>query len=148
YFSRRCCRKVSAERSRIEFTALTLLLESNSSQLWRQPFALDIFSSKNIIVRQILERPDHGGSGVFFQLIVSVGRRILSKVVHPLSRLRSGLTGTLVLLLSAFALTACIVTADQSVERNPKDPRAQDIAAQINNLDIQPRQVADSRASG
>src|ERR1700692_3993880 len=67
YFSRRCCRKVSAERSRIEFTALTLLLESNSSQLWRQPFALDIFSSKNIIVRQILERPDHGGSGVFFQ---------------------------------------------------------------------------------
>ena len=29
-FSRRCCRKVSAERSRIEFTTLTLLLESNS----------------------------------------------------------------------------------------------------------------------
>jgi len=72
----------------------------------------------------------------------------LSKVVHPLSRLRSGLAGTLVLFLSAFALTACIVTADQSVERNPKDPRAQDIAEKINNLDIQPRQVADSGASG
>jgi general secretion pathway protein D len=76
------------------------------------------------------------------------GRRILSKVVHPLSRLRSGLAGTLVLFLSAFALTACIVTADQSVERNPRDPRAQDIAEKINNLDIQPRQVADSGASG
>ena len=72
----------------------------------------------------------------------------MSKVVHPLSRLRSGLAGTLVLFLSAFALTACIVTADQSVERNPKDPRAQDIAEKINNLDIQPRQVADSGASG
>jgi hypothetical protein len=33
YFSRRCCRKVSAERSRIEFTTLTLLLESDSSRL-------------------------------------------------------------------------------------------------------------------
>ena len=72
----------------------------------------------------------------------------MSKVVHPLSRLRSGLAGTLVLFLSAFALTACIVTADQSVERNPKDPRAQDILEKINGLDIQPRQVADSGADG
>ncbi len=72
----------------------------------------------------------------------------MSKVVHPLSRLRSGLAGTLVLFLSAFALTACIVTADQSVERNPRDPRAQDIAEKINNLDIQPRQVADTGAGG
>jgi general secretion pathway protein D len=65
-------------------------------------------------------------------------------VVHPLSRQRSGLAGALVLFLSAFALTACIVTADQSVERNPKDPRAQDIAEKINSLDIQPRQVTDA----
>jgi general secretion pathway protein D len=72
----------------------------------------------------------------------------LSKVVHPLSRLRSGLAGTLVLFLSAFALTACIVTADQSVERNPRDPRAQDIAEKINNLDIQPRQLTDAGAGG
>jgi general secretion pathway protein D len=72
----------------------------------------------------------------------------LSKVVHPLSRLRSGLAGTLVLFLSAFALTACIVTADQSVERNPKDPRAQDIAEKINGLDIAPRQVTDTGAGG
>jgi general secretion pathway protein D len=72
----------------------------------------------------------------------------LSKVVHPLARLRSGLAGTLVLFLSAFALTACIVTADQSVERNPKDPRAQDILEKINGLDIQPRQVTDAGASG
>ncbi len=50
--------------------------------------------------------------------------------------------------MSAFALTACIVTADQSVERNPRDPRAQDIAEKINNLDIQPRQVTDAGSSG
>ncbi len=50
--------------------------------------------------------------------------------------------------MSAFALTACIVTADQSVERNPKDPRAQDILEKINGLDIQPRQVTDAGAGG
>jgi general secretion pathway protein D len=72
----------------------------------------------------------------------------LFKVVHPLARRRSGLTGTLVLLLSAFALTACIVTADQSVESNPKDPRAQDIADKIRSLDLQPRQTADVGSSG
>ena len=67
YFSRRCCRKVSADRSRIEFPPLTLLLEYNSSHVYRAAFALDLFSSKNIIVAQIFERPGHGGSGVFFQ---------------------------------------------------------------------------------
>lgn len=70
------------------------------------------------------------------------------KVVHPLSRLRSGLAGTLVLFLSAFALTACIVTADQSVESNPKDPRARDIADKIGSIDLLPRQTADTEASG
>src|SRR6201995_3138198 len=84
----------------------------------------------------------------FSSSIKAFGRRLLSKVVHPLARLRSGLTGALVLFLSAFALTACIVTADQSVERNPKDPRAQDILEKINGLDIQPRQVADAGAGG
>lgn len=69
-------------------------------------------------------------------------------MVHPLSRLRSGLAGALVLFLSAFALTACIVTADQSVERSPKDPRSQDILEKINGLDIQPRQVTDAGAGG
>ena len=53
------------------------------------------------------------------------------KVVHPLSRLRSGLTGTLVLSLSGFLLTACILTADQSIEGNPNDPRAQDHRRQV-----------------
>jgi general secretion pathway protein D len=67
----------------------------------------------------------------------------LSKVVHPPLRLRSGLTGALVLFLSAFLLTACIVTADQSVEGNPKDPRAQDIVDKIRSLDLLPRQTAD-----
>jgi general secretion pathway protein D len=72
----------------------------------------------------------------------------LFKVVHPLARLRSGLTGTLILFLCAFLLTACILTADQSIEGNPKDPRVQDIADKIRGLDLQPRQTADVGSSG
>ena len=72
----------------------------------------------------------------------------MSKVAPPLSRLRSGLTGTLVLFLSAFALTACIVTADQSIEGNPKDPRAQDVADRIRSIDLLPRQTAEIEAGG
>ena len=88
------------------------------------------------------------GPGGFFKFNLSFGRRILFKVVHPLSRLRSGLTGTLALTLSAFTLTACIVTADQSVEGNPKDPRAQDIADKIKSIDLLPRQTAETGAGG
>ncbi|MEA2898084.1 MAG: ral secretion pathway protein, partial [Bradyrhizobium sp.] len=66
------------------------------------------------------------------------------KVVHPLWRLRSGLTGTLVLFLSSILLTACIVTADQSIESNPKDPRAQDLADRIRSIDLLPRQTTDT----
>ncbi len=69
------------------------------------------------------------------------------KVVHPLWRLRSGLTGTLVLFLSSILLTACIVTADQSVESNPKDPRAQDVVDRIRSLDLLPRQTTDAGAN-
>jgi general secretion pathway protein D len=72
----------------------------------------------------------------------------LFKVVHPLARLRSGLTGTLILFLCCFLLTACILTADQSIEGNPKDPRVQDIADKIRGLDLQPRQTADVGSSG
>jgi general secretion pathway protein D len=68
----------------------------------------------------------------------------LLKVVHPLWRLRSGLTGTLVLFLSSILLTACIVTADQSIESNPKDPRAQDLADRIRSIDLLPRQTTDT----
>src|SRR5882762_5383658 len=89
-----------------------------------------------------------GDRALIFQLNCSVGRRILFKVVHPLSRLRSGLTGTLVLFLSAFALTACIVTADQSIESNPKDPRAQDIADKLRSIDLLPRETADTEVTG
>jgi general secretion pathway protein D len=71
----------------------------------------------------------------------------LSRVVHPLSRLRSAI-GTLVLFLSSFLLTACILTADQSIEANPKDPRPQDIADKLRSLDLQPRQTADTGATG
>ncbi|WP_354115000.1 type II secretion system secretin GspD [Bradyrhizobium sp. LA7.1] len=49
---------------------------------------------------------------------------------------------------SAFLLAACIVTADQSIEADPKDPRAQDIADKISALDLQPRQPADAGAGG
>lgn len=78
----------------------------------------------------------------------SVGRRIVFDVVQPLLRRRSALTATLLLLSSAFLLTACIVTADQSVESDPKDPRAQDLVDKIRALDLQPRQPADAGASG
>src|SRR5882757_753207 len=61
YFSRRCCRKLSAERSRIAFTALTLLLECNSFYGHGRSFTLDLFLSKNIIVAQIIARPNQGG---------------------------------------------------------------------------------------
>ena len=77
-----------------------------------------------------------------------VGRRILFDVVQPLLRRRSALTGTLLLLSSAFLLTACIVTADQSIEADPKDPRAQDLVDKIRSLDLQPRQPADAGATG
>ncbi|GLR85436.1 type II secretion system protein GspD [Bradyrhizobium iriomotense] len=70
------------------------------------------------------------------------------KVVQPLSRLRSALPGTFILLSSAFLLTACIVTADQSIEGSPKDPRAQDIADKIRSLDLEPRQTTDAGAGG
>ncbi|MEA2892480.1 MAG: ral secretion pathway protein [Bradyrhizobium sp.] len=48
--------------------------------------------------------------------------------------------------MSSILLTACIVTADQSVESNPKDPRAQDISDRIRSLDLLPRQTADTGA--
>src|SRR5471030_1811271 len=88
------------------------------------------------------------GIGRDFPVHRSFGRRILFKVVHPLSRLRSGLTGTLVLFLSGFLLTACILTADQSIEGNPSDPRAQDIADKIRSMDLLPRQTADVGNTG
>jgi general secretion pathway protein D len=68
----------------------------------------------------------------------------LSKVVDPLPRPRSVFIAALAPLLSALLLSACIVTADQSVESNPKDPRAQDIADKIKSIDLLPRQTTDS----
>ena len=51
-------------------------------------------------------------------------------------------------MFSAFLLGACIVTADQSIEGNPKDPRPQDIADKIRALDLLPRQTAETGGSG
>lgn len=73
---------------------------------------------------------------------------MFKKVVHPLSRLRSPLIGTLVISLSGFFLSACILTADQSVEGNPKDPRAQDIVDKIRSIDLQPHQTTDVGNAG
>jgi general secretion pathway protein D len=72
----------------------------------------------------------------------------LFKVDHPLSRLRSGFAGTIILCLSAFALTACIVTADQSIEANPEDPRAQDFVDKVRSIDLTPRETVDTGATG
>ena len=72
----------------------------------------------------------------------------MSKVVHPLSRLRSGLTGALVLFLSSFLLTDCILTADQSIEGNPRDPRAQDVADRVRSIDLLPRQTTEVANTG
>jgi general secretion pathway protein D len=49
--------------------------------------------------------------------------------------------------LSSILLTACIVTADQSVESNPKDPRAQDISDRVRSMDLLPRQTTDAGAT-
>ncbi|MDA9404109.1 general secretion pathway protein GspD [Bradyrhizobium sp. CCBAU 45389] len=83
-----------------------------------------------------------------FSALRSGSRHISFKLLQSLSRLRSALPGMLILLSSAFLLGACIVTADQSIEADPKDPRAQDIADKIRSLDLQPRQAADAGASG
>ena len=40
------------------------------------------------------------------------------------------------------------MTADQSIEGNPKDPRAQDIADRIRSIDLQPRQATEVPNSG
>ncbi|TPQ36259.1 type II secretion system protein GspD [Bradyrhizobium guangdongense] len=79
---------------------------------------------------------------------LAVGRRILFKVVQPLSRLRTALPGTFLLLSSAFLLTACIVTADRNIEADARDPRARDLTDKIQSLDLQPRQPLDAGSGG
>ena len=83
-----------------------------------------------------------------FPVTSRVGRRILFEVAQPLLRRRAALTGMIVLLSSAVLLTGCIVTADQSVEADPRDPRAQDLVDKIRGIDLQPRQPADTASSG
>ncbi|WP_426441641.1 type II secretion system secretin GspD [Bradyrhizobium genosp. P] len=41
-----------------------------------------------------------------------------------------------------------MVTADQSVEKNPKDPSPQDITEKVNSIDLLPRQTMDAGAGG
>lgn len=65
------------------------------------------------------------------------------KVVHPLRRSGSASTGPLLAILSCLLLAACIVTADQSVEGDPKDPRARDVAEKLQSLDLAPRQTRE-----
>jgi general secretion pathway protein D len=101
-----------------------------------------MFTSKNIIAEQIRKSEPNSRTVFFLQR----GGQILSKVVDPLARKRSVFIAALAPLLSALLLSACIVTADQSVESNPKDPRAQDIADKIKSIDLLPRQTVDGAA--
>jgi general secretion pathway protein D len=76
------------------------------------------------------------------------GKLMVFKGCQPLSRLYSWrlyswLPGTIVIFPSSFLLAACILTADQSVEANLKDPRQPDIVDQIRSIDLLPRQTAD-----
>jgi len=45
-------------------------------------------------------------------------------------------------------MAGCIVTADQSIESNPKDPRSQDIADRVRSIDLLPRQTTDTENTG
>jgi general secretion pathway protein D len=61
--------------------------------------------------------------------------------------LRSILTGLLLAGSVALTLSACI-TSDQSLEADPRDPRAQDIADKIRGLDLSPRGQRPDRVAG
>src|SRR4029450_3908555 len=52
------------------------------------------------------------------------------------------------LLSESFLLAACIVTPDQSMEADPKDPRAQDIVDKVRSIDLQPRQTGEAGGGG
>lgn len=66
------------------------------------------------------------------------------RIAHPLRHLRPEFAGTLTVICSCLLLTACIVTADQSVEGDPKDPRARSIAERIQSLDLFPKQTREA----
>lgn len=51
-------------------------------------------------------------------------------------------------LLSSALLAACVVTADQSIESNPNDPRAQDVTDKIRSIDLLPRQAQNAPDGG
>jgi general secretion pathway protein D len=72
----------------------------------------------------------------------------LCKVFPSLAVARSGTFRTLVILLPALLQSACILTGDQSIESNPRDPRAQDIADKVRSLDLLPRQTNDVANGG
>ena len=60
------------------------------------------------------------------------------------------LTGACLVFLASIFLTACILTSDQAIESNPKDPRAPEILDRIRALDLTPRALgqADAQAIG
>ncbi len=64
------------------------------------------------------------------------------------SRLRTLLTRSFAACFFAASLSACIVTADQSVESDPNDPRAQSVADRIRGLDLSPRSTRPQPVGG
>ena len=58
--------------------------------------------------------------------------------------------GACFVFLASIFLAACILTSDQAVESNPKDPRAPEILDRIRALDLTPRSLgqADAQAIG
>jgi general secretion pathway protein D len=54
-------------------------------------------------------------------------------------RFRSALSVSIAMCMAGVLLSACILTADQSIESDPNDPRAQDVAERIRGIDLTPR---------
>lgn len=71
----------------------------------------------------------------------------MSVVLRHFPVRRAFAVGAAILTLG-LALASCVVTADQSIESNPNDPRAQSVADRINSLDLLPKQQAAAPQGG
>lgn len=65
---------------------------------------------------------------------------------HRRSLLRPLATGHLIVALGVL-LSACLLSADQSIESTPNDPRAQSVTERIRGIDLSPRGVQEAPSS-